>query len=190
MVSYVYDFPFFSRATGAKAALLKGWGVSGITTFQSGRPFTVLDSAADSAYQLISPSSTAAGKTVADAVTHGSIESRLGAYLNASVFTPAGSGPPPGVGVVGPDGSTDYGNLGRNTFRGPFLQNWDFSIGKNFRLTERQNFKFSAEFFNIWNHPNFNIPTFTDIESGPAFSRITSTAGTPRLIQFSAKYSF
>ena len=63
-------------------------------------------------------------------------------------------------------------------------------MSKNFRLTERQNFKFSAEFFNIWNHPNFNIPTFTDIESGPAFSRITSTAGTPRLIQFSAKYSF
>src|SRR3989454_698740 len=193
VVSYVYDFPFFSSATGAKAALLKGWGVSGITTFQSGRPFTVLDSAAGSAYQLISPSSTAfiaPGKTVADAVTHGSIESRLGAYINASAFTPAGSGQHPGVGVIGPDGSTDYGNLGRNTFRGPFLQNWDFSIGKNFRLTERQNFKFTAEFFNIWNHPNFNIPTFTDIESGPAFSQITSTAGTPRLIQFSAKYSF
>lgn len=187
VVSYVYDFPFFASATGAKAALLKGWGVSGIVTFQSGRPFTVLDSAGGSVYQLISPSSTASivpGKTAADAITHGSIESRLGAYLNLSAFMPA---PTVGAGTPLP---TDYGDLGRNIFRGPFQQNWDFSIGKNFRLSERQNFKFTAEFFNIWNHPNFNIPTFTDVEAGPAFGQITSTLGTPRLIQFAAKYSF
>ena len=91
---------------------------------------------------------------------------------------------------MGPNGETGYGNLGRNIFRGPFQQNWDFSLGKNFRLTERQNFKFTAEFFNLWNHPNFNIPTFTDTQSGPAFGAITSTLGTPRLIQFAAKYSF
>jgi hypothetical protein len=187
VVSYVYDFPFFSSATGPKAALLKGWYISGIVTFQSGRPFTVLDSAGGSAYQLISPSSTASivpGKTVADALTHGSIESRLSAYLKASAFQPAPVDP------NSPDFSTDYGNLGRNIFRGPFQQNWDFSIGKNFRLTERQNFKFTAEFFNIWNHPNFNVPTFVDIQSGPAFGAITSTLGTPRLVQLAAKYSF
>ncbi len=135
-------------------------------------------------YTLLSPSSTASlapGKTVADAATHGSIESRLNAYLNASAFVPAP--------VVGPDLSTGFGNLGRNTFRGPFQQNWDFSVGKNFRVTERTHLKFSAEFFNLWNHPNFNIPTFTDIES-PSFGAITSTTGTPRLIQFAAKYSF
>ena len=185
VASYVYDLPFFKDATGAKAALLKGWSVSGVVTFQSGRPFTVTDSSGGSAYQLLSPSSTASiapGKGTADAVTHGSIESRLDAYLNFAAFTPAP--------IIGPDGSTDFGNLGRNTFRGPFQQNWDFSIGKDFRITERQHFKFGAEFFNLWNHPNFNIPTFTDIESGPNFGKITSTTGTPRLIQFAAKYSF
>ena len=185
VVSYVYDVPLFAGATGAKGALLKGWSVSGIVTFQSGRPFTILDSAGGSAYGLITPSSTASyapGKTAADAVTHGSIQSRLGAYLNASAFMPAPA--------ISPNGPTDYGNLGRNTFRGPFQQNWDFSLGKNFRVTERQNFRFTAEFFNLWNHPNFNIPTFTDVESGPAFGQITSTLGTPRLIQFAAKYSF
>jgi len=186
VASFVYDFPFFVNATGVKATLLKGWFMSGIVTFQSGRPFTVVDSAGGSAFQLISPSSTASivpGKTAADALTHGSIESRLGAYLNASAFQPAPVDP------FSPDFSTDYGNLGRNTFRGPFQQNWDFSIGKSFRLTESQNFRFTAEFFNLWNHPNFNIPTFTDIEN-PAFGAITSTLGTPRLVQLAARYSF
>lgn len=193
VVSYDYAFPFFKDATGARAALLKDWNVSGIVIFQSGRPFTVIDSAGGSAFTLLSPSSTASlapGKTIADAIPSGSTESRLNAYLNASAFSPAPQLYPAQC-LMDPNFcTTAFGNLGRNTFRGPFQQNWDFSIGKNFRVTEQTRLKFSAEFFNLWNHPNFNIPTFTDIESGPSFGAITSTTGTPRLIQFAAKYSF
>jgi hypothetical protein len=59
-----------------------------------------------------------------------------------------------------------------------------------FRLTERQNLRFQAEFFNLFNHPSFANSSATDIESASSFSQITSVVGTPRLIQFSLKYLF
>jgi hypothetical protein len=106
----------------------------------------------------------------------------LNGYVNLNAFAPA-----PAIGL---DGSTGFGNLGRNTFRGPFQQNWDFSAGKSFAITERQALRITADFFNLFNHPNFANPAFLDVESPSNFGQITSTVGTPRLVQFSAKYSF
>jgi hypothetical protein len=91
--------------------------------------------------------------------------------------------------VVGVDGSTRFGTLGRNPFRGPFQQNWDVSIAKIWTVTENQNLKFSADLFNVWNHPVFDKPSITDIES-PSFGQITNTVGNPRLMQFSLRYAF
>jgi hypothetical protein len=106
----------------------------------------------------------------------------LNDYVNINAFAPAAA--------IGPDGATGFGNLGRNTFRGPFQQNWDFSAGKVVAVTERQRLRITADFFNFFNHPNFANPAFLDIESPSNFGQITSTVGTPRLVQFSAKYSF
>jgi hypothetical protein len=117
-----------------------------------------------------------------DPLTHGGVESRLNSYVNIGAFSPAPA--------IGPDASTGFGNLGRNTFRGPAQQNWDFSAGKSFAVTERQALRITADFFNLFNHPNFANPAFLDIESPSNFGQITSTVGTPRLVQFSAKYSF
>jgi len=85
---------------------------------------------------------------------------------------------------------TGFGDLGRNIYRGPHQQNWDFSLIKNIRLTERQNVRFTTDFFNIWNHENFANPVATDVESPGNFGVITSSKGVPRLIQFSLRYSF
>src|SRR5271165_4386724 len=97
--------------------------------------------------------------------------------------------------------TTGFGDLGRNIYRGPFQQNWDFSLIKHFKLAERQDLRFAADFFNLWNHPNFGTPLITDYEqylawsSGPKtspdpFGEIVSTTGTPRLIQFSLRWQF
>jgi hypothetical protein len=92
--------------------------------------------------------------------------------------------------------TTAFGNLGRNIYRGPFQQNWDFSLIKNIKLTERQELRFTSDFFNIWNHANFANPSINDVETigtNPAtspFGKIFSTVGTPRLIQFSLRYAF
>jgi hypothetical protein len=169
--------------------LLNNWSLSGVVTFQSGVPFTIIDSSGGAAYSLSSPNTTTAdlapGATLASALSSGGVEQRLDNYVKLSAFAPVPLVPFAADGV-----STGYGNLGRNIYRGPFQQNWDFSLTKIFRITEGQSVRFGADFFNLWNHPSFNAPSFTDIENKASFGHITSTAGTPRLIQFSLRYAF
>ncbi|HEX8872381.1 MAG TPA: hypothetical protein VF758_06425, partial [Candidatus Acidoferrum sp.] len=201
-VSYRYDLPFFSAAEGWKHAALAGWAISGISILQSGTPFTVFDSAAGTAYLAPGYTPTLTGNLLAGSVhssyTSGDIHSRLNGYLNVNDFSPA----PLLSAAAGGDGTvTNFGNLGRNAFRGPFQQNWDFSLMKSFLLTERIHLRFSTDFFNIWNHANFAGPSITDVETithnaagnpttdGP-FGKIFSTTGTPRLIQFSLRLAF
>jgi hypothetical protein len=196
-VSYRYELPIFKDATGLKAALLRDWSISGITIFQSGSPFSVTDSGGGTAFLgpgLASATlggNLAPGGSISAGATSGDIHGRLNGYLNSSNFQPAPalSAAQGGDGVV-----TIFGNLGRNIYRGPRQQNWDFSLLKNFKLTERQSIRFTTDFFNIWNHVNFANPSINDVElipipNGP-FGKIFSTVGTPRLIQFSLRWAF
>jgi Carboxypeptidase regulatory-like domain len=199
-VSYRYDLPFVSSARGLTHRVLGGWAISGITIIQSGAPFSVFDSGAGTAFlgagsaPGVLTASLASGETISDGLSSGSIGSRINGYLNPAAFTTA----PllyPAECLTDPNFcTTGFGNLGRNTFRGPGQQNWDFSLIKNFKITERQSLRFTTDFFNIWNHANFSNPAVTDVESigtpNSPFGKITSTLGTPRLIQFSLRYAF
>jgi len=51
-----------------------------------------------------------------------------------------------------------FGNVGRNTFRGPDFVDVDMSVTKDFRIKERATFQFGAQFYNLFNHPNFDNP--------------------------------
>jgi hypothetical protein len=194
VVSYRYDLPFFKGSEGLKKTVFSGWAISGITILQSGTPFSVLDSSAGTAFlgggleSGTSGAQLASGGSIGAGLTSGDIHSRVNkGYLNVANFVPA----PPVPASLGGDGVvTLFGNLGRNIYRGPRQQNWDFSMLKNFRLTERQELRFTTDFFNIWNHANFANPAVTDVENPTAFGRIISTVGTPRLIQFSLRYAF
>jgi len=197
-VSYNYDLPIFKGATGAKGVLLGNWGISGVTIFQSGTPFSILDSAAGSAYLATFLSfaalgaDLAPGRTIATGLTHGDIHNRLDGYVDINNFATAPPADPAGC-AADPTGAactTQFGTLHRNIYRGPFQQNWDFSLIKHFRLTERQDLRFTADFFNLWNHANFANPTSADLENPGAFGKINSTVGTPRLIQLSLRYAF
>jgi hypothetical protein len=212
-VSYAYNLPFFAHATGLKKAALGGWVVSGVTILQSGTPFSIFDSSAGTAFlgQGSTPllgASLAQGASVSSGLSSGGIHERVtNGYLNAAAFeavpyfyyptTPAGQCATP----TGPDptGNTcviGFGDLGRNLYHGPFQQNWDVSFLKHFKIGERQEIRFAADFFNIWNHTNFANPTVTDIEAYLAnptnspFGKIVGTVGNPRLIQFSLRYAF
>jgi len=208
-LSYRYDLPWFKDEKGLKGVLLSGWAISGITLLQSGSPFSVLDSGAGSAFlglgsaPGVETASLASGATLSGGLSHGSIGTRIDGYLNPTAFTtapllyPAQCDPNQPDPTVFPNSNfctTAFGNLGRNTYRGPGQQNWDFSLIKNFKLTERQSLRFTTDFFNMWNHANFGNPSTTDVESiglaNSPFGRITSTLGTPRLIQFSLRYAF
>lgn len=197
-VSYNYDLPFMRNAHGVKGTLLGNWTVSGVTIFQSGTPFSVLDSAAGSAYLATFLSfaalgaDLAPGRTISSGLTHGDIHQRLNGYVDVNAFQAAPPADQAGC-DADPSGAactTRFGTLRRNIYRGPFQQNWDFSLIKHFRLTERQDLRFTADFFNLWNHANFANPTSADVENPSAFGRINSTVGTPRLIQLSLRYAF
>src|SRR5438445_691056 len=133
VINYTWDLPFLGQSQGLTVALLGRWSLSGITTFQSGTAFTVIDPGGGLGFNLSSPNTSTAtlnpGFTISSAQTHGDIHDRIDNYLDTAAFSPAP--------VIGPDGETGFGNLGRNTFRGPFQQNWDVTIGKNFRIRQK-----------------------------------------------------
>ena len=194
-VSYRYDLPFFSGADGWKRTALGGWSISGITIIQSGTPFSVFDAQAGTAFisQGDTPpvtASLASGATISSGYTHGDIHQRLDGYISLANFQHAAQLYPAQCAVNSNFCTTAFGDLGRNTYRGPYQQNWDFSLLKNFQITERVGVRFSTDFFNIWNHANFANPSLTDIGSGAGFGKIFSTVGTPRLIQFSLRLAF
>jgi hypothetical protein len=195
-VSYRYELPIFQDATGAKGVLLRDWAISGITIFQSGTPFSVIDSGAGSAYLLPGLGSATSGAeltpggSIGAGTTSGDIHQRIDGYLNPNNFTFAPLADPAGCNLDSDACTTAFGNLRRNIYRGPFQQNWDFSLIKNFRISEQQRLRFTADFFNIWNHPNFGNPSQADVENAATFGKITSTVGTPRLIQFSLRWAF
>lgn len=196
IVSYVYDLPFFSHSTGWEHAALGGWSVSGVTIVQSGTPFSILDSGAGTAFlgagsTPLLGASLASGATIKGGYTSGDIHQRLNGYMNLANFAFAPQLYSPATCTADSNFCvTGFGNLGRNIYRGPRQQNWDFSLIKHFKITERQDLRFTADFFNIWNHANFSNPVATDVEIPGNFGQIVSTKGVPRLIQFSLRYAF
>jgi hypothetical protein len=200
-ISYVYDLPFFEHATGVEHVLLGGWAISGVTIFQSGIPFSIFDSSAGTGFlgQGSTPllgASLAPGASIGSGLTSGDIHRRINGYLNPSAFVPAPLLYPTQCQTDPNFCTTGFGNLSRNLYRGPSQQNWDFSLIKYFQIRESQDIRFTADFFNIWNHTNFANPSITDIEAYLAsptnspFGKIVGTIGTPRLIQFSLRWSF
>jgi hypothetical protein len=190
VTSAVYQLPFFSGSSGLTQSALGGWELSGVLVLQSGSPFTMFDPAGGSAYALASPSSTATfapGFGCGNALSSGNIQSRLPNWVKAAAYT---TDPPATLSNGAPSDGTLYGNTPRNCIIGPPQKNVDLTVGKTFKLGEKQNLRFRADFFNLFNHPSFANPAATSVSAAGGLAPITSVVGTPRLIQFSLKYSF
>ena len=175
-VSYSYDLPFGKgRKYFANSGwLLSGWQSFGVLTFQSGRPFTVA--------------------LLSDIDNSGTGRSILGFGANDRpnvVGNPTLANRSPerwfntGAFAFAPPGS--FGNAGRNILDGPGYQNVNVSLLKNTSLREDVTLQLRAEFFNLLNHPNFNLPD--NFLGSPTFGRITS-ARDPRHVQFGVKLLF
>jgi Carboxypeptidase regulatory-like domain len=194
VTSGVYQLPFFANANGFTKTALGGWEASGVMILQSGTPFSIFDPAGGSAYALASPSATATfnpGFSCANAPSSGSVTQRLGNWVNPNAYTSDPLAPTLSNGQ--PSDATLYGNTPRNCIIGPPQKNVDFTLDKSFKLGEGQSLRFRADFFNLFNHPSFAAPeTFNGYGGvvGNGGAPITTTIGTPRLIQFSLKYGF
>jgi hypothetical protein len=164
ILNYIYELPFLRDQARLAGKLFGGWQVSGITQFQSGTPRNLGLTGATiglAARPNVKAGSSAAGpKTIAQ-------------WFNTAAFEM----PPFGF----------FGNAGRNIIRGPGIHNWDFAVFKNFQLRESRNIQFRAEWFNFFNHPNFDGVS-TTFGSGN-FGQVTS-ARTARVTQFALKVEF
>jgi hypothetical protein len=154
--------------------MLTGWQTLGIITLQSGRPFTVaLLSEIDNSgtgRSLLGFGANDRPNVIGDPLA---VTPTLERWFNTAAF----GFPPPGT----------FGNAGRNILDGPGYQNFNASLMKNTKISERVSFQFRAEVFNLFNHPNFGLPD--NFLGSPTFGRITS-ARDPRHIQFGAKLLF
>jgi hypothetical protein len=86
-----------------------------------------------------------------------------------------------------PPASAPFGNLGRNAFRAPGLEQWDLAVNKRFRITERAALQFRSEFFNVLNHTNLGLPN--QVSTSAAFGTIRTTYPA-RQVQFALKLMF
>jgi hypothetical protein len=172
-LSYSYAMPRYSEG-GLLGTLLNGWETFGIVTLQTGRPFTVaLLSEIDNSgtgRSILGFGANDRPNLVGDPEL--SNQTTLQWFNTAAFAFPA-----PGT----------FGNAGRNILEGPGFQNVNVSLLKNTRLTEGVNLQFRAEAFNLFNHPNFNLPD--NFLGSPTFGRITS-ARDPRHLQFGLKLLF
>jgi hypothetical protein len=145
VTSFIYDVPApKALSTGFAGAILSGWQANGVIMLKTGLPFTV------SQGNLIN---TGNAPVRPDRVADGSVENRtINQWFNPDAFQLVTCG-----NAALPE-RCHYGNSGRGILEGPGFKNVDASLFKNFGITERMKLQFRAEFFNVLNTPQFNVP--------------------------------
>jgi hypothetical protein len=213
---YVYQLPLKVRNRSLGYAL-NGWQVSGTVFWHSGIPFSVLSTPYSANGNGIVNGSGPQFASVVPGVPlyehdpiPGVTQPGTVQWLNPDAFV---STVDPSTGACyGGDSAKNcqFGNLGRNALRGPNFTWSDFYLTKRFPLTERVKMRFDVQFFNVFNHPNFALPSMVlaGIPGKPAtqtgFGALTSTTSpptgllgvglggdsTPRMIAFQLRLEF
>ena len=204
VVNYSWDLPF-GHPDGLRGKLVTGWNVAGVTVIQDGTPMTLTDTRFGNIFgtPILSNAEYAPGMTSGDVENSGSLLSKVvsglgsnsslagSGYFNKNAFVGTSTVPLPAVpgGIYG--NGRPYGNSGLSTVLGPGQNNWDLTLRKITTvggLHEGATLEFRTEFFNTFNHPQFNNPVLTVNTS--ALGQINSSSVNPRLIQFALKYAF
>lgn len=180
IVSYAYDLPFgknkefFSSTSGFANTLISGWAISGITTFQSGAPFSVTQVSSLQGGISCAGSTCRANRNPGVALYPSN--KTLKQWFNPAAFYAS---------------DFQYGNSAYNMLWGPRYQNWDFAVGKTTALHEGVNLQIRVDAFNIFNHPTFANPAaaITNTKTVGTINS-TNTSGAPRTLQIGGKFTF
>jgi len=167
VVSFTFDLPFTRATSGWKSRLLGNWRASGNFAAQSGAPFTV-NYASDRANIGAGP---AQRPNMSGDPNNGPRTPEQ--WFNTPVFSlPA---------------QFTFGNAPRNAVIGPGSHQFDLALQKEVTLTETVKLQLRSESYNLFNHPNFNLPNRTAFTAN--FGRISS-AQDARQLQFAARLAF
>jgi hypothetical protein len=213
---YVYQLPVKVRNHSLGYAL-NGWQISGTAFWHSGVPFSVLSTPYSAGGNgIVQGSGPEFASIVAGVPPYehhpipGVTQAGTLQWLNPDAFV---STVDPSTGqCYGGDSpqNCQFGNLRRNSLRGPDFLWSDFYLTKWFPLTEHVKLRFEGQFFNVFNHPNFGLPSVVQagIPSEPSsqtgFGALTYTTSpptgllgvglggdsTPRMIAFQARLEF
>ncbi len=180
--SFLWEIP----TGGSNSRFLNGWSVSGFFQTQSGTPFTIFAAEPEVATgsQLTNLVRGSGGLfrpgfgrpnivCSADQVVGEYSTSNLTSFDTSCLRSALGG----------------FGNLGRNTFRGPDSKRFDVSFVKTTRINERMSFELGFDLFNVFDSVNFANPT-SDLQDTLDFGKLTTTIGGPRVGQFRAKFKF
>ncbi|MBL8292940.1 MAG: TonB-dependent receptor, partial [Bryobacterales bacterium] len=169
--SFNWAMPF--KLQGPAKFVLGGWQTNGIITAQTGGPLTISNG--------VDISRTGIGQDRVDIIGNPAMDGgrsrgdQIFRWFNTAAFAEPAAG--------------TFGNIGRNTLRGPGMFTVDFSAFKSFQMpwSEGHKLEFRGEFFNLLNRPNLGNPNTARINA--LFGRITS-AGEPRIVQLGLRYAF
>lgn len=190
--NYLWEIPGSKSAKGALELLTSGWQLGGIYRAASGLPFTPAIGGDALGVKNVNPFN------MPDRVNSPECKNPVNPgnpdhYIKVECFV----APNRGSATVPPTQAPRLGNTGRNSIIGPGISNFDLSLIKNSKIRERFNLQFRAEFFNVLNHPNFQVPDRTVAQLfNQSFARIDTagkliaTSTTSRQIQFALKLTF
>jgi len=199
ILTQVYDLPFgtgkkFASSVGrAGDLIIGGWSLNSATTFGSGLPFTPGLSSCGSTSD-VGPCRPDVVGSIKDGTRSGNTE--VPGYWFQTTNNVKLTAPGASDGSWAQPGVEQFGNVGRNSMRGPKIYNTDFSVFKTFSFTERIKTQFQFTAYNVFNHVNLSNPDgCVDCVDGSGNStggKITGLAfgSTMRRLQFGLKLSF
>jgi hypothetical protein len=197
--SVLYDLPFGkgkhfgNNWSGPTNSIFGNWAVNIIEHATSGFPLFVVDSADESGVFFSYNGNTfQRPNQVGDPNKAGSVAGNPGCVAPSAIHTIQNWFNPCAF-AQAPDG--ELGTAARAPLYGPRFINTDFSVVKDFRFRESMNLQFRAEFFNLFNHPQFYLGGTggsgeQDINASSTFGVINNTVNNARLIQFALKLQF
>jgi hypothetical protein len=169
---FTWDFNYRLPSSASHRALTSGWSLNGLLRLSSGQPYNLNSFENFNGSNQYFERPDVIGDPFAGTSTPGGI-------LNLSAFAVPCNWNAATEGCDADNLGYHFGNLRRNAFVGPTFRNFDFSIVKNTKLGERVNMELRADFFNIFNHPNFSNPLLPNFSVDLETNGIASDSSKP-----------
>lgn len=178
VISYIVDLPFgkgqpwANGVTGFSDKLISGWGINGVTTFQSGFPLPISVAVNQNGFGA----GQRPNRTGAAANIDGTAQQKIDQWFNTAAFSHPGA--------------WAFGNSARTMpdARSHGMNNFDFTVFKNTHITERVAMQFRTEIFNLFNRVRFAYPgTAIGV---PQFGVVSGQYNDPRLVQLALRLMF